>query len=120
MRNFLCYDKPNLIMYDSLSMVITNASLPLQHAINSLGDKRAYLRAYHYRYFINNYISPAIDSIVNSYDGTYIDLGREMTSLSETFEFYMDYTHTTPAANLFIANRIANAIIPRFSNVRNK
>jgi hypothetical protein len=110
------YDMPDALRFDSTGMKLVNNYLPeVQKALNRLGPHAAYLKSYHFDHFINKYISPKIDSIVTAYGRHYIDLGKNMMALPDTFEFYMDYTHTTPAGNQFIAEQIAQPIIVHFS-----
>jgi hypothetical protein len=116
-KAFLNYQEPESMSYDSVLMKISgNYPQDLQNAFNKLGSERAYLKTYHYDYFINAYISPTIDSIVRSHGGVYIDLGEKMTRLGPDVEFYMDYTHTTPFGNQFIAEQIAEPIATHLGN----
>lgn len=99
------------LAYDSVFMkYVQDYSPELIAAVNKTGNCKYYLKQYYHQYFINQYISPAIDSIVNSYGASYIDIGQRMVSLSDSIDFYVDYTHTTPYGNEFIANLMANEV----------
>jgi hypothetical protein len=58
----------------------------------------------------NDYLSPKVDSIVRLHNGTFIDMGKQMTGLTVEQEFYVDYCHMTPFGNQFVAEQMANAI----------
>jgi hypothetical protein len=113
LRDYIHDDKPEMpFIYDSIFMK-NIAGLPddLVRAVNHTGPQKNNLIKYYHRYFINDYISPITDSIVRSYGGAYIDLGKAMMPLPGSVEVYMDYTHTTPYGNQFIAEQMAAAVI---------
>jgi hypothetical protein len=100
-----------MMSYDSLFLgKIQGCSQDLVDAFSRSGQAKYFVKEYYHSFFINDYISPAIDSTVQSYGGAYIDLGRAMTGLPGSVEFYMDYTHTTPAGNQFIAEQMADKV----------
>ena len=105
-------DKPlPLLAYDSVFMKYVQGYSPdLIHAANNTGASKYYIRSYYHKYFINNYISPAIDSIAKLYGGDYVDIGQQMMGISDSVEFYVDYTHTTPYGNEFIAKIMAERV----------
>jgi hypothetical protein len=109
MRNFLAEDRPDKpYRFDSLIMEIKEEFEPgLRAVFNKMGAQKYFLTKYHNTYFINSHISPTIDSIVRLNEGSYVDIGKEMQQLPASTEFYLDYTHTTPAGNLFIAKCLA-------------
>lgn len=109
MYDFLDYDKPNQIYApDNISQL--NLPKSLQDSLIKIGSYSAFIKKYVNEHFINEYISPALDSTITSHGGLYIDLGERMKILDKNLEFYMDYTHTTPAGNEFIAKEMMKGV----------
>ncbi len=112
-KDFLNADAPEeaiISTLDSNMHIVGNISPHLQAAFNYTGESRYFISSYNHKYFLNDYVSPTIDSIVRTYGGAYIDLGAKLVALSDSVEVYMDYTHTTPYGNQFIAEQIAKEI----------
>lgn len=112
LKSFLDQDGPlDPFAYDSVTMKIENLPEEIQSAMKKSGDARCHIKNYYHKVFINDYISPAIDSMVTVQGGDYIDLGKKMIGLPSWFEFFMDYCHTTPKANAFIADEITQKVV---------
>jgi hypothetical protein len=110
LRNILTNTNPdydNRADMDSFVMVLRGFSKPLRDSILKMGDAKFFIKRYCNEHFINDCISPAIDSIVQANGGEYIDINAEMVGMPATVEFYMDYCHTTPYGNRFIAEQLA-------------
>jgi hypothetical protein len=106
-------DMENIALKVDVSLILGKNNSDAQQLIecfNQSGESRYYVRKYNNTFFINDYISPAIDSIIKLYDASYIDLGSKMTNIPDNVEFYLDYTHTTPFGNQFIAEEMAKEV----------
>ena len=78
-------------------------------ALDRIGCNKFKLPDYIARTF-EDYLSPAVDSIVSSHDGRFIDMGKQMKNISADHEFYVDYCHMTPYGNQFVAAQMASAM----------
>jgi hypothetical protein len=65
------------------------------------------------KYFFDDYLSDAIQERVERAGYHYLDMGREIEGLDDSFQFYTDYCHLTVDANEFIAKRMGDFILPR-------
>ena len=61
-------------------------------------------------FYYDRYFSGHVDSIVTSTGNDFIDMNKEITALSDTTEFYVDYCHLTPFGNEFTAQKLSEHI----------
>ena len=94
------------------TMILSAMNMPkdAQQAFNAMGEAKYYTKEYHYKHFINEYISPTVDSIVRNSGGEYIDMNKAMMTLPSTKEVYVDYCHLTPFGSQFVAEQMAEKV----------
>ena len=79
--------------------------------LHPLGTKMDALSNIMFAYYFDRYFSAHVDSIVRSYGNDYIDLNKEIVTLSDTTEFFVDYCHLTPFGNEFVAQKISDQVV---------
>ena len=91
-------DLRNSFDFDNLTAWSQGFDKPTKDAIVKMGNAKYFIGRYYNQYFLNDYLSPMIDSLVMSEGGSYIDINSLMADMSEKNEFYVDYCHMTPLA----------------------
>ncbi len=74
--------------------------------INFLGSKMPQFLNIVSGYYYDRYFSARADSIVTGNGMCFIDMNKEIVSLPDTTEFYVDYCHLTPFGNEFTAQKL--------------
>jgi lysophospholipase L1-like esterase len=95
---------------DALLLAARGYPPPVVTAIEKMGNARYFIVDYHMKYFINDFVSPAIAAVVRQHGGQYIDMNAAISGLPAHTEFYVDYCHLTPAGNKLVAEQLAQSL----------
>ena len=110
-------EKKFLLNTEKLSVAQLSSEIVLADSVKigkssflKLSDHIYGIRNITYGYFFDDFLSPALDSIVTNSNGDFIDFNKTITKLKSTDEFYVDYCHLTPFANDFMATLLSEKI----------
>lgn len=100
----------NRLLFDSLLIDLLRWPENVKPVLAAMGDAKCFMPQYYYKHFINDYISPNIDSIVTKAGGRYVDMNTRLDTMGAQTFFYVDHCHLTVKGNEYVANILAEEV----------